>query len=185
VQPSIRPATESDIARITAITNDAIERSTAHFATDPDDPASVLASFRADRDRYPWFVAEDQAGCVIGFSRAARWKSRGAYDWTCESAVYLSPEARGKGLGQRLYERLFEELERRGFRCVLAGVTIPNPPSERLHEAVGMRVVGEFPAVGFKQGKWLAVRYYCLNFGGEAPPAPISVTGRSAGEGRR
>ncbi len=174
MQTDIRPATDADIDAITAITNIAIAGSTAHFGVEPDDPAEVLARFRRDRAIYPWFVAVSPAGEVLGFSRAARWKTRGAYDWTCESAVYLVDSAQGQGLGLRLYRVLFDELERRGFRCVLAGVTIPNPSSERLHERMGMRVVGEIPAVGFKQGRWLAVRYYAAFFGDGSAPVPTT-----------
>jgi phosphinothricin acetyltransferase len=173
METTIRPAAEADIPAIAAITNEAIVSTTAHFATTPDEPGEVLEWFRRDRDRYPWLVAQSEAGDAVGFARAAQWKTREAYDWTCESGVYLAPPARGRGLGRALYQRLFSEIEDRGFRCVLAGVTIPNPPSERLHESLGMRAVGEFPSVGFKHGRWLAVRYYCLNFGGGEPPATI------------
>lgn len=173
MESTIRLTDPADIPAITAITNDAIMRSTAHFALAPDPVESILAQFERDRAIYPWFTAADHSGTVLGFSRAARWKTRAAYDWTCESAVYLAEAAQGQGLGRRLYTALFDALERRGFRCVLAGVTIPNPPSERLHEALGMTVVGEFPAVGYKSGNWLAVRYYAKHFGGDSPPAPI------------
>lgn len=169
---TIRPATVADCPAITAITNAEIEHGRAHFATTPDDPVAIAAQFELDSPVYPWFVAES-AGRIIGFSRAARWKTREAYDWTCESAVYLSPESQGKGLGKRLYEVLFAELERRGFRCIIAGVTVPNAASERLHESVGMTVAGEFPAVGFKRGRWLAVRYYRITLGDGSPPTPI------------
>lgn len=168
----IRPATEADCPAITAITNAEIEHGRAHFAIAPDDPADIAAQFRRDSPVYPWFVAES-GGTVIGFSRAARWKSREAYDWTCESAVYLDTAAQGQGLGKRLYGALFAELERRGYRCIIAGVTVPNPASERLHESMGMTRAGEFPAVGHKRGRWLTVRYYSRTLGDGSPPAPI------------
>ncbi len=170
---SIRPSAPEDIPAITAITNHAIEHSTAHFATAPDRVEDIAAQFDRDRAIYPWFTAVSDAGDVLGFSRAAQWKTRAAYDWTCESAVYLAVAARGKGLGFRLYTALFDALDQRGFRCVLAGVTVPNPPSEKLHEQMGMSVVGEIPAVGFKSGQWLAVRYYAKHLGDGSPPTPI------------
>jgi len=169
MQPRIRPATESDCPAITAITNAEIEHGYAHFATEPDDPAEVALSFRQDRSVYPWFVAES-SGRVVGFSRAGRWKTRGAYDWTCETGVYLDPEARGSGLGKCLYRALIDELKSRGFRSIIAGVAVPNPPSERLHESMGMAIIGEFPAAGFKRGHWVSVRYYGMTLGdGSAP----------------
>jgi phosphinothricin acetyltransferase len=168
----IRPATRADCPAITAITNNEIKQGRAHFATTPDDTEATAAQFHRDSPVYPWFAAESD-GTVVGFSRASPWKPREAYDWTCESAVYLTPQAQGKGLGKRLYDALFVELERRGFRCIIAGVMVPNPPSERLHEAMGMTAAGEFQAVGFKQGQWLAVRYYSLTLGDGSEPTPI------------
>ena len=172
---TIRPSQPGDITAITAITNDAIEHTTAHFALKPDRVEDVAAQFDRDRARYPWFTAVDAEGRVVGFSRAAQWKSRTAYDWTVESSVYLAESARGLGVGERLYRTLFDELERRGFRCILAGVTVPNPPSERLHERMGMAVVGEFPEVGYKFDQWLAVRYYAKLLGEGDPPRPTMI----------
>jgi phosphinothricin acetyltransferase len=184
VTPTIRFAEEKDCPRIAEITNDAIVNGVAHFATTPDDPASVAAAWRRDHTVYPWFVAVDgPGGRVVGFSRAAQWKTRQAYDWTCESAVYVDRSARARGLGLALYRALFEELGRRGFRCVIAGVTVPNPASERLHERLGMTAAGTFASVGFKHGAWRDVRYYTKTLGdGSAPAGP---PGGGGGEGDR
>ncbi len=187
MHPRIRPATEADCPAIATITNDAITGGVAHFATEPDTPAGVAAWWSRDRTVYPWFVAVDAdtpAHDVIGFARASRWKSRSAYDWTCETAIYLRPRARGMGIGRMLYEELFEELARRGFRCIIAGMTVPNPASSRLHEAMGMRTAGTFPAVGFKMGAWHDVRYYVKVLGdGSPPPGSPGLPGRPSSGG--
>lgn len=173
---TVRFATEADCRRIAEITNDAIVNGVAHFATTPDDPGDIAADWRRDHGVYPWLVAEDidAAGAdVFGFARAARWKTRAAYDWACETAIYIDASARGRGLGRMLYERLFAELEDRGFRCLIAGMTVPNPASERLHLSMGMQRVGTFPAVGFKMGAWRDVCYFVKTLGdGAAPTRP-------------
>ncbi|MBZ0173068.1 MAG: GNAT family N-acetyltransferase, partial [Phycisphaerales bacterium] len=169
----IRPASEADCTRIAEITGEAITTGFAHFGSVPDSPEDVVAHWRRDREVYPWFVAEctgDHGRGVVGYSRATQWKPRAAYDWTCESAVYIASASHGRGIGRMLYEHLFAELELRGFRCVLGGVTLPNPASERLHEAMGMSIVGTFPAVGFKMGAWRGVRYYVKVLGDGSPP---------------
>jgi len=182
--PRIRPAELRDCPRITEITNAEIESGVAHFATTPDNPDAVADAWRRDLAVYPWLVAVDDvkddsaaAAPVLGFARAARWKTREAYDWTCESAVYVDPAARGRGIGRALYRALFAELERRGFRCIVAGVVTPNPASERLHESLGMSDAGTLTDVGFKHGRWRAVRYYTRQLGGDAPPGPSPITG--------
>lgn len=166
----VRSAIEADCPRIAEITNEAIATGYAHFGAEPDNPADVVVQWRRDHAVYPWFVAENSDTGVIGFSRATRWKSRAAYDWTCESAVYVAPSAQGRGVGRTLYEHLFAELDHRGFRCVLGGVSLPNPTSERLHEAMGMQIAGTLPAVGFKMGHWRSVRYYVKILGDGSPP---------------
>lgn len=188
----IRHAVESDCTGIARILDSEIESGFAHFGTEPEGAAPVAEAWRRDHKVYPWLVAverrrPDQPRAdehVLGFARAAAWKSRGAYDWACESAVYVDESARGRGLGVLLYRRLFDELERRGFRSVVAGVAVPNPASERLHESVGMTNAGTLEAVGYKHGLWRSVRYYTLRLGGDGPPGPSPV-GDKTGGGRR
>lgn len=174
MNPAIRPAEEHDCHAIVSITNEYIASGVAHFATIPESPGTVASRWRSDHQIYPWFVVvdEEKESCpVIGFARAARWKTRAAYDWTCETSIYLAPHARGRGIGRMLYERLFDELQCRGFRCIIAGMTLPNPASSRLHEAMGMHIAGTFPAVGFKMNAWHDVRYYFKVLGDGSPPA--------------
>ena len=161
---AIREAQQADLDAITEITNHAITRTHAHFATEPTTRDRVERDWRAAAGRYPWLVAADGAE-VLGFAKAGPWKSRGAYRWTTEVGVYVHESARGRGIGAALYTRLFAMLEQSGFRTVLAGVALPNPASERLHESVGMRRVGVLPRVGFKLGVWRDVAYYALTFG--------------------
>ncbi len=174
MNPAIRPATERDCRAIAAITDEYITSGVAHFATTPESPDDVAARWRNDHQTYPWFVAvneDEEDRPILGFARAARWKTRAAYDWTCETSIYLTPHARGRGIGRMLYERLFDELHRRGFRCIIAGMTLPNEASSRLHEAMGMHIAGTFTAVGFKMNAWHDVRYYLKVLGDGSPPA--------------
>lgn len=179
----IRHAVEPDCSGIARILDREIATGFAHFGTEPEGVGPVAEAWRRDHRIYPWLIAveprqnADDAGTetVLGFARASAWKSRGAYDWACESAVYVDESARGRGLGALLYRKLFEELGRRGFRCVVAGVAVPNPASERLHESVGMTNAGTLEAVGYKNGRWRSVRYYTLALGGDGPPGPSPV----------
>jgi phosphinothricin acetyltransferase len=69
-------------------------------------------------------------------------------------------DAQGRGVGRALYEALFERLRAGGFHVVVAGITLPNEASVRLHEAVGFRAVGVFPEVGHKFGRWHSVGFW-------------------------
>lgn len=156
----VRRAEAGDIGAIAALLNDQILHGRAHFGVAPEPESVVLGQWRAGQERFPWLVAEDAGGRFLGFARAGTWKAREAYDWTVEAGIYIEPHARGTGVGKALYARLFALLGAQGFVVVLAGVTVPNEASERLHESVGMVNAGEFAPAGYKLGKWMAVRYY-------------------------
>jgi phosphinothricin acetyltransferase len=97
-----------------------------------------------------------------GYAYASRHRDRAAYRLTTETSVYVAPEAQGRGVGRALYDALLAELVARGFAVALAGITLPNPASVALHEAVGFRPVGVFEAVGFKFGRWHDVGWWQL-----------------------
>ena len=47
---------------------------------------------------------------------------------------------------------------------MIAGVTLPNVASVRLHESLGFKKVAHFIAVGHKFGKWWDVGYWQFSF---------------------
>jgi phosphinothricin acetyltransferase len=164
----VRPADSSDCAAIATIENYAVETNFAHFGTSPVSPEATAQAFELAENRFPWFVKEID-GKVVGFARAGTWKVREGYHWTTEVGVYLNPEAQGRGFGRELYEALFPRLEEIGFHAIVAGIALPNEPSVRLHEAMGMHHVGTFPEMGFKLGAWRDVGYWFRNFDSPEP----------------
>ena len=158
----VRLAEARDMGPIAGLLNDQILHGRAHFGVATESAEVVEAQWRAQGERYPWIVAEDAGGRFLGFARGHPWKVREAYDWTVEAGIYIEPHARRTGVGKVLYRRLFDTLRDQGFVIVLAGVTVPNAASERLHEAFGMTIAGEIAPAGYKLGRWMAVRYYQL-----------------------
>jgi phosphinothricin acetyltransferase len=121
--------------------------------------------------QYPWFVFEgdDQ---VLGFAYGSTHRSRPAYQWSVEVTVYLDRTAQRKGLGKALYVALLEALRRQGYIKAFAGITLPNPASVGLHEAMGFTRVGVFSGIGFKFGKWHDVLWLELQLREDSAPAP-------------
>jgi phosphinothricin acetyltransferase len=66
-----------------------------------------------------------------------------------------------------------------------AGVALPNPASEALHAAIGMRRIGVYRAVGYKHGRWVDVAWYGLRLRDpDDPPAePVAIADLVAAEG--
>lgn len=112
----------------------------------------------ADR---PWLVFET-GGEVLGYTYATTFRERLAYRWGTEVSIYVSESARGLGLGRRLYNALFDVLRLQGYCTAVAGATVPNDASERLHESLGFQLIGRYPAAGFKLGRWHDVAFWYL-----------------------
>jgi phosphinothricin acetyltransferase len=112
----------------------------------------------ATTETLPWLVLD--AGEVAGFAYARPFRERAAYRWSVEATVYVHPRHRRHGVARALYTALFRILTLQGYYKVYAGVTIPNPPSEHLHEAAGFALVGIYHGVGYKLGAWHDVKFY-------------------------
>jgi phosphinothricin acetyltransferase len=113
----------------------------------------------AGTGRYQCFVAV-RDGVPVGSASSVRYNERAAYLTTVTASIYLAPDACGQGLGRRLYQTLFQALEREDIHRIFAGITLPNEASVRLHRAFGFEPVGVFQEVGRKFGRFWDVATY-------------------------
>ena len=156
---AIRPARSDDFDAIAAITNHYIANTSIHFGYEPI-AAGELRALWQDKPKYPWLV-DDHDG-VRAYAKGGTWRDRAAYQWTVETGIYVADGARGAGIGRALYAALLAELAARGFRSAVAGVTLPNDASIRLHERLGFTAVGVFRDAGFKLDAWHDVAWFQL-----------------------
>jgi phosphinothricin acetyltransferase len=61
-----------------------------------------------------------------------------------------------------LYTSLLAVLPLQGYVNAYAGVTLPNPASVGLHEAMGFEPVGVYRQMGFKCGSWHDVAWFLM-----------------------
>jgi phosphinothricin acetyltransferase len=96
--------------------------------------------------------------------------------------VYIHAKARRTGMGRALYHALFALLSLQGFYQGFAGITLPNPASVGLHEALGFQPVGVYHAVGYKLGGWHDVGWWQRAFQPRPslPTPPTAFRGASA-----
>ena len=156
---TIRAARAEDFAAIAAITNHYITTTAIHFAYEPVTEDDLRTMWEGGVDRFPWLVTEE-GGQVVAYAKAGTWRERAAYAWTVETGLYVAPDARGRGLGKRMYVALIDELARRGFRSIVAGITLPNETSVALHEGLGFSSVGVVREAGFKHDRWHDVGFW-------------------------
>ena len=152
----LRIATEADVSAILSIYAPYILNSTATFEYDVPSGEEFLARFQGITARFPWLVWEE-AGQILGYAYASAPYSRAAFGWCAEPTVYLTPEARGKGIAAALYEALEKILKIQGYQVLYALITAENLPSVRFHEKCGYHLQADFPNCGFKFGRWLGL----------------------------
>ena len=125
----------------------------------------------ADRDLGHLLLVAVEDDIVLGFAKSGRFRDRAAYDSTCETSLYVSAEARGRGVGRALYAELLSCLERSSMLVAVAVMTEPNPVSERLHESLGFERVGTLTGVGIKFGRAWDVTYFQRSLSVPSPAA--------------
>ncbi len=156
----IRPVSVADAGAMARIYNHYVSNTIITFeeiTVSAEEMAARIAEI--DADSLPWLVLEE-AGRLVGYAYASKWKTRSAYRYSVEVTVYLAPDASGRGLGTQLYTALFEQLRLRGIHVAIGGIALPNPASVALHEKFGMKKVAHFEQVGFKFGEWIDVGYW-------------------------
>jgi phosphinothricin acetyltransferase len=151
----LRRGTEADLVPLTALYNHYIEHTPISFDLEPFEVEQRRLWFAAfgSSGRHQLFVAE-ATGRLLGYACSHVFRPKAAYASSVETSVYCAPEAVGKGLGRRLYGRLFEALAREDVHRAYAGVTLPNPASVGLHEALGFKRLAVYSEVGRKFGRY-------------------------------
>jgi phosphinothricin acetyltransferase len=167
-----RLARADDAAQVQAIYAPIVRDSAISFEADPPDEAEMRRRISATLTKLPWLVRE-RGGEVLGYAYARPHRDRTAYQWSVEVAVYVARHARGAGVGRGLYLPLLDLLASQGLVNAYAGITLPNPASVGLHEALGFTPVGVYRESGFKHGAWRDVGWWQRRLRELAvPPAP-------------
>ncbi|MEO6733053.1 MAG: N-acetyltransferase family protein [Ferruginibacter sp.] len=91
---------------------------------------------------------------VLGWAALTLVSGRCVYAGVGEVSVYVSNEAKGKGIGRKLLAALVEESERNNFWTLQAGIFPENMASLKIHEQVGFRIIGVRERIGQMNGSW-------------------------------
>ena len=169
----VRLARERDAAAVAAIYAPIVRETVISFEIEPPTASEMAERIATTARRYPWLLAS-AAGEVIGYAYAGEHRQRAAYRWSADVSAYIAAGARRQGVGRRLYQALFTVLRAQRLRAAFAGITLPNPASVGLHEALGFEPVGVYRKVGFKLGAWQDVGWWRLGLieGAETPDEP-------------
>ena len=155
----IRPAVIADAPVIRGIRNAAVRDSLAIWTSREQDPDEAATWLEPRIARGTALVIAGDSGRsdkqVVGFAVASPWHPYDGYARTVEDSIYLSPAARGRGLGTGLLMALLEACRAAGDRTMVAQIEAGGAASIRLHEKAGFALVGTIPAAGQKHGRLL------------------------------
>lgn len=172
---TIRPATEADAEAMLAIYRPYVEQTEISF----EEAVPTTEEFRARVRKYiaNWacLVAEAD-GRVVGYAHGSAHRERAAYRWSTETTVYVAQGLHRRGVGRQLYGALMPKLRDVGYCNAYGGVALPNDASIALHLASGFKLIGTFPKVGYKSGRWVDVMWFHLPLADGSPPHAGRVT---------
>ncbi|OLC30844.1 MAG: GNAT family N-acetyltransferase [Armatimonadetes bacterium 13_1_40CM_64_14] len=177
----IRLATGDDATGILAIYAPIVRETAISFEVAPPDVDQIRQRIKNTLGRFPWLVcAGDEQ--ILGYAYASPHRDRVAYQWSVDVSVYVDAQARRSGVGRSLYTSLLNLVDLQGFYNAYAGITLPNPASVGLHEAMGFLLVGIYRSVGYKLGRWHDVGWWHrLVRAPRVPPDPPVEFGRIRG----
>lgn len=170
----LRIAAPGDAPALLAIYTPYVTGSCYTFETEPPTEEEFRERMRGIQRFFPYLVLEEN-GEILGYAYAHFFHERRAYQWLCETTIYVRQDCRRNGCATRLYNALLRILAAQGFCDAVAVLGCPNLPSERFHEHMGFALVMTYPQAGYKQGAWHDVKYYVkhLTARQEQPSDPV------------
>jgi len=146
----IEQMTAEHAQQVLAIYQAGIDEGNATFETQAPGWAEFSAARLADHR----LVALDAGGVVLGWVAVSATSSRPAYAGVIEHSVYVHQDARGRGVGRHLLDRLIASTEAAGIWTIQSGIFPENTASIALHRAAGFRIVGPRERIGMHHGRW-------------------------------
>ena len=167
-EQTIRDATVADAQACASIYAPYVWHTAITFELTPPTPQEMAARIERAAEHHAWLVLETDDH-VVGYAYGGPYKERAAYRFSCEVSIYLEQGRHRRGVGRALYTALFERLAARGYRTLVAGMTLPNAASVGLHQAMGFEPVGTYRRIGWKFEEWHDVAWVQLSLGDGSP----------------
>ena len=145
----IRSLTPADWEAVRKIYVEGIETGQATFETEAPDWTRWDAGHRKDCR-----LAACDAARVLGWAALSPVSSRKVYAGVAEVSVYVTAEARGRGVGEALLRRLIVSSEDAGLWTLQASIFPENAASMRVHLKLGFRQIGSRERIARHRGVW-------------------------------
>lgn len=148
-----RAMTRADLPAVREIYAQGIATRNATFETETPDPDRLWDRWL---DGHRWVAELDGGldGGVVGWTAIAPTSARACYAGVGESTVYVSEEARGRGVGRALLHRQVTEADLGGLWTLQTSIFPENRASIALHQSAGYRTLAVRSRLGQLDGVW-------------------------------
>lgn len=157
---TVRNAALEDGERILEIYGHYVQNTAITFEYETPSLEKFKRRMEKTMERYPYLVIVKD-GRIEGYAYAGPFVGRAAYDWACETTIYLDHSAQKCGMGRKLYAALENALHDMGVLNLYACIGFPEKSDEYLttnsadfHAHLGFVKVGEFHKCGYKFRRW-------------------------------
>lgn len=149
----IRIARDEDASAIHAIYAPSVLTGVATFETELPSVNDMRERIRTRLQHYPWLVWEE-AGSVLAYAYAGRFRERAAYDWIAETSIYVRADAHRRGIARKLYAALLDVMRLQRIHQAVGVITLPGTTSVNFHQSLGFFPAGVWKQAGWKLEQW-------------------------------
>lgn len=169
----IEHTSKDDVKDILEIYGYYVLNSAATFEIEVPDLVEFGRRIEKIQKKYPYLTAK-LGNKTVGFAYAAPLSDRRAYDYSCETTIYLHHEYLNKAIGTKLYSTLFEYIKKQNIINIYACITESNSASISFHEKFGFKKAAHFHQCGYKHNLWHSVLWLEKILADyKTPPAPF------------
>ena len=162
----IRLAKEADAKAVHDIYGAYVPLDYVTFTVENPDIESYRRKIITALEKYPFLIAEDDEGKVLGYVYGSALRPHDAYQWNVEWTIVLAHDAPKRcGIATALYREFAAILEKQGYRYIYGVIVDTNEASLEFHKSLGFREVGHFENAGFKLGAWRGIRWLVKQIG--------------------
>lgn len=156
----VEPLREADIPACLEIYNHYVLNTSISL----EEQALTLAQYRQRAAdvlcTYPFIVARDAAGMVLGFAYLSEFNPRSAYRRSADLSIYVRENCLHAHIGTILLARIEELARVQGIANLISIITRSNERSCAFHEKHGFVLEGEIHEAAMKFGRLEDVCFY-------------------------
>ena len=178
---TIEGAVPEDAEELVAIYDYYVQNTAITFEYETPTAAEFRRRIENTLGRFPYLVLR-QDGRIRGYAYAGPFRTRAAYDWCCETSIYLRRGATKCGMGRALYQALEKALGQMGILNMYAVVACPEEKEDEyltsnsldFHRHLGFEQAGLYHRCGYKFGRWYHMVWMEKHIGDHADtPLPV------------